>query len=70
MAEKAIQVAKSKELTFVPDRFEKVWYGWLENIHDWCISRQLWWGHRIPVYYVGNRYIYVQNNDNNYYVLL
>lgn len=53
MAAKAIEVARRKELRFVPERFEKVWYGWLENIHDWCVSRQLWWGHRIPVYYIG-----------------
>ena len=33
-------------------RYRQVWYGWLENIHDWCVSRQLWWGHRIPAYYV------------------
>ena len=36
----------------MPDRFDKVWYNWLDDIHDWCVSRQLWWGHRIPVYYV------------------
>lgn len=53
MAEKALEVARSKELRFIPDRFEKVWHGWLGNIHDWCVSRQLWWGHRIPVYYLG-----------------
>lgn len=52
MANKAIQKVQSKELTIIPERFEKIWYHWLENIHDWCISRQLWWGHRIPVYYL------------------
>jgi valyl-tRNA synthetase len=52
MAEKAISQTNSGHLSIIPNRFTKVWYSWLENIHDWCISRQLWWGHRIPVYYV------------------
>ena len=52
MAKKAIDAVRSKETQIIPDRFEKVWYNWLENIHDWCISRQLWWGHQIPVYYI------------------
>ena len=51
MAEKAIAVLKTGELTFVPDRFDKIYLHWLENIKDWCISRQIWWGHRIPAYY-------------------
>ncbi len=51
MAEAAIDVLKTGELTFVPDRFDKIYLHWLENIRDWCISRQLWWGHRIPAYY-------------------
>ncbi len=51
MAKPALEALKSNELNFVPDRFGKVYSNWLENIHDWCISRQLWWGHRIPVYY-------------------
>lgn len=46
MSEKAITAVKSGEITIKPERFEKVFYNWLENIHDWCISRQLWWGHR------------------------
>lgn len=53
MAQRAVQAVRSGEIAILPaERFEKVWYHWLENIHDWCISRQLWWGHRIPVYYV------------------
>lgn len=55
MAARAVDAVRSKELTILPERFEKTWFQWLENIHDWCISRQLWWGHRIPVYYVTNR---------------
>lgn len=52
MANAAIGAVRSKEIAIIPDRFEKVWNNWLENIHDWCISRQLWWGHQIPVYYI------------------
>ena len=51
LAEPAIQAVREGKTKFVPDRFSKTYYNWMENIRDWCISRQLWWGHRIPAWY-------------------
>uniref|UniRef100_A0A1Q3F3E0 valine--tRNA ligase n=1 Tax=Culex tarsalis TaxID=7177 RepID=A0A1Q3F3E0_CULTA len=52
MAARAVEAVKSGQLQIIPDHFEREWFRWLENCHDWCISRQLWWGHRIPAYEV------------------
>lgn len=54
LARPAIDVVMNKKVTFVPERFSKIYYNWMENVKDWCISRQLWWGHRIPVWYCGD----------------
>ncbi|NMP21250.1 valine--tRNA ligase [Sulfobacillus harzensis] len=51
LAEPAMEAVKRGEIRFVPERFEKVYMNWMENLHDWCVSRQIWWGHRIPAYY-------------------
>ena len=64
MATEAIKAVKSKELLIIPEQFEKTWFYWMEGIRDWCISRQLWWGHRIPAYYV---HINVSFSNNNFF---
>ena len=51
LAEPAVEAVKNKKIKLVPERFDKTYFNWMDNIKDWCISRQLWWGHRIPAYY-------------------
>ena len=51
LAEEALRVVREGEVKFVPERFSKTYINWMENVHDWCISRQLWWGHQIPAWY-------------------
>lgn len=59
LAKPAIEAVKKGQIQFVPENWTKIYYQWLENIEDWCISRQLWWGHRIPAWYDSNGQIYV-----------
>ncbi len=59
LAEKALEAVRNGTIKIIPERYERVYYNWLENIQDWCISRQLWWGHRIPAWYGPNGEVYV-----------
>jgi valyl-tRNA synthetase len=65
LAEPAVAAVKKKELRFIPETWEKTYFLWMEHIEDWCISRQLWWGHRIPAWYdnQGNAYVGYSEND-------
>lgn len=54
LAKPAVDIVKNGTVKFIPERFDKTYYHWMENIKDWCISRQLWWGHRIPAWYCGD----------------
>ena len=67
LAKKAIEVVKNKQIILEPQRMEKIYYNWLENIRDWCISRQIWWGHQIPAYYDQNGNMYVAKSIEEAY---
>ncbi len=62
LAEKALEVVRNGQIEIKPKRWEKVYYNWLDNIRDWCISRQIWWGHRIPAYYGPDNHLFVAKN--------
>ncbi|GAA6325844.1 valine--tRNA ligase [Fusobacterium ulcerans] len=64
LAQKALEAVRNGEIKIMPKRMEKIYYNWLENIRDWCISRQLWWGHRIPAWYGPDKYIFVARDEN------
>ncbi len=63
LAERALEVVKNGKVKLRPKRWEKVYYNWLENIRDWCISRQIWWGHRIPAWYGPDQHIFVARDE-------
>lgn len=67
LAKEAIKVVEEDKIKFSPQRWEKVYLNWMNNIQDWCISRQIWWGHRLPVYYCKDCYdLEAAKRDNNY----
>lgn len=59
LAELSTKAVREKKITIEPKRAENIYYSWMENIHDWCISRQIWWGHQIPAYYDDKGNVYV-----------
>ncbi len=63
LKELSIEVVKQKDIRIIPHRFEKTYFNWMENLHDWCISRQLWWGHRIPIWYTDDKEIIVAHDE-------
>ena len=65
LAKPAIEAVKTKEITFVPANWEKTYFQWMDNIQDWCVSRQLWWGHRIPIWYDENGQAFAGHSEDN-----
>jgi valyl-tRNA synthetase len=67
MAARAADSVRNKELTIIPDEHEKTWFYWLDNIRDWCVSRQLWWGHQIPAWFATkSSEVSLDKNDMNH----
>ena len=64
LAQAAVKAVQTKEITFIPERWQRTYFVWLEQIQDWCISRQLWWGHRIPAWYDEGGHIYVGHSES------
>ena len=65
LAQPAIEAVQKGEIRFVPENWSKTYFQWMENIEDWCISRQLWWGHRIPAWYDNHGHVYVGYSEND-----
>ena len=65
LAKPAIEAVKTKEITFVPANWEKTYFQWMDNIQDWCVSRQLWWGHRIPIWYDENGQAFAGHSEED-----
>jgi valyl-tRNA synthetase len=65
LAKPAIEAVKTKEITFVPANWEKTYFQWMDNIQDWCVSRQLWWGHRIPIWYDKNGQAFAGHSEDD-----
>ena len=63
LAKPAIEATRSGEIKVVPETWKKTWFNWLENIQPWCVSRQLWWGHRIPAWYAEDGTIFVAESE-------
>ncbi|CAL4323196.1 Valine--tRNA ligase [Buchnera aphidicola (Cavariella theobaldi)] len=63
LSKNAINAVKNKEIQFIPKQYTRMYFSWMNNIEDWCISRQLWWGHRIPIWYDNKKNIYVGRNE-------
>ena len=70
LAEPAIECVKDGSVRLIPERMEKIYYNWMENIKDWCISRQLWWGHQIPAWYCADCGEIMQVGGSTAYALL
>ena len=67
LAQPALESVKNGDMKFIPSNWSKTYFEWLENIQPWCISRQLWWGHRIPAWYTKDDNIIVANNEKDAY---